>query len=104
MFSGFRTHMAVAAAIFLVGCTNAAPPAGQQPAPVDCGASALQDQTGKPVTGSSAADVKIGGKSVQSRGLVRIFVTGQPVTQDYRAERLNLETNVAGNLVQATCG
>lgn len=105
MLSYFRASLAVAAAsIVLTACTYAASPAGQQPTLGDCGASVLQKQIGKPVTGSSAADIKIGGNPVQSRGPVRIFVTGQPVTHDYRDERLNLETDAAGNLVNATCG
>lgn len=103
--SYFRACLAVAAAtIVLTACTYAAPPAGPQPALGDCGASVLQNQVGRPVTGSSVADIKIGGNPVQSRGLIRIFVTGQPVTQDYREDRLNLETDAAGNLVSATCG
>lgn len=105
MLPYFRACLAVAAAsIVLTACTYVAPPAGQQPTLGDCGASILQNQIGKHVTGSSAADIKIGGNPIQSRGLVRIFVTGQPVTQDYREERLNLETDAAGNLVSATCG
>jgi hypothetical protein len=41
---------------------------------------------------------------VQSRGAVRIYQSGQPVTQDFSESRLNLETDAAGNLVIATCG
>jgi hypothetical protein len=104
MSSHLHTSAALVVAVILAGCTNTAPPAAQPPAPTDCGASLLQDQIGKPVTGSSAADAQVGGNPVQSQGLVRVYTTGQPVTQDYREERLNLETDAAGNLVRATCG
>lgn len=104
MFSHLHTGAALAAVVFLTGCTNTAPPASQPPAPADCGAAALLDQVGEPVQGSTAADVTVGGDPVQSRGIVRVYVTGQPVTQDYNENRLNLETDAAGNLVNATCG
>lgn len=104
MFTHFHTGAALAAAIFLAGCTSSTPPAAPVPPPADCGASLLQDQIGKPVTGSSAADAQVGGNPVQSQGVVRIYVSGQPVTQDYSESRLNLETDAAGNLVSATCG
>ncbi|MHA6692713.1 I78 family peptidase inhibitor [Devosia sp. A449] len=95
---------ALAAALILTGCTNMAPPAAQLPPPSDCGASLRQDKAGQPVTGSTAADVQIGGVAVQSKGEVRVIAPGQAVIQNYLEERLNLETDAAGNLVRATCG
>src|SRR5690606_21235778 len=89
---------ALAAALVLTGCTNAAPPAAQLPPPSDCGASLLQSKVGQPVTGSTAADAQVGGVSVQSQGVVRVITPGQAVTQDYSEARLNLETDAAGNL------
>jgi hypothetical protein len=43
------------------------------------------------------------GVPVQSQGLVRVIAPGQAVTQDYRENRLNLETDASGNLVRANC-
>jgi hypothetical protein len=103
-FFRLQAGAALAAVIILTGCTNTVPPASQPPAPADCGAAALQDQVGELVQGSTAADVTVGGAPVQSRGIVRVYATGQPVTQDYNESRLNLETDAAGNLVNATCG
>lgn len=102
----FHLHIgaALAGAIILAGCNSSAPPAAQVPPPADCGASALQDQIGKPVKGTTAADAQVGGTPVQSKGVVRIYVSGQPLTMDFNEERLNLETDAAGNLVLATCG
>lgn len=104
MFSHFHVGAAVAAAMMLAGCNSSAPPVAQAPALTDCGASALQDQIGKPVKGTTAADATVGGTPVQSKGVIRIYASGQPVTMDFNEERLNLETDAAGNLVKATCG
>jgi hypothetical protein len=104
MFSHMHTGAALVTAVILAGCTSTNPPAAQLPPPTDCGASLLQDQIGEPVTGSAAGDVQVGGDPVQSQGVVRVYVSGQPVTQDYSESRLNLETDAAGNLVRATCG
>lgn len=104
MFSHVLSGAALAAAIVLSGCSNTSPPVGRPSPPADCGASLLQDQIGKPVTGTSAADARVDGNPVQSEGTVRIYQSGQPVTQDYSESRLNLETDAAGNLVAASCG
>lgn len=103
MFSRFQTGAALAATIILAGCTNTTP-AAQPPALADCGASVLQDQIGKPVTGKSAADAQVGGQPVRSKDVVRIYLSGSPVTMDFNEDRLNLETDAAGKLVKATCG
>ena len=104
MFSHFHTGAALAAVIILAGCSNTSSPAAQSPALTDCGASVLQGQIGKPVTGKSAADAQVGGTPVRSRDVVRIYVSGSPVTMDFNEDRLNLETDAAGKLVKATCG
>lgn len=93
--------LALAGALVLGGCSGAA---AQLSSAADCGATLLEEQRGKPVTGTTAADVRVGGLPVRSLGMVRIYQTGQPVTQDYRESRLNLETDAAGNLVAASCG
>lgn len=96
---------ALAAALALSGCTVApAPGPGPGPGqPADCGAAALQDKIGLPVTGTNAEDVRLGGAPVVSRGSVRVIHPGQGVTMDFRAERLNLEVDASGNLVRANC-
>jgi hypothetical protein len=97
-------HVAfLAATLALAGCTNAARPTVPPAPPADCGAAALQGSIGQRVTGTTAADVRVGGVPVQSQGLVRVIAPGQAVTQDYRENRLNLETDASGNLVRANC-
>lgn len=94
----------VLAALVLAGCTSTgAEPDRGMPPPIDCGAAALQDRVGQQVTGSTAADVRIDGVPVQSRGSVRVIAPGQAVTMDFNAERLNLETDSTGRLVRAHC-
>lgn len=90
------------ASFALAGCTVSAG-GGTTPPPADCGAAALQGKTGQPVSGQTATDLTVGGESVQSRGTVRVVAPGQPVTMDFREDRLTIETDASGNLVSARC-
>lgn len=93
------------ALLVLGACSNTTtPPDTSMPPPIDCGASALATKAGGVVTGSTAQDVRIDGLPVRSTGIVRIYQSGQPVTQDYNANRLNLEVSAARTLVRASCG
>ncbi|WP_158541598.1 I78 family peptidase inhibitor [Pelagibacterium lacus] len=94
------------AALLAVGACSSTttPPDTSMPPPIDCGASALANKAGGVVTGSTAQDVRIDGQPVRSTGTVRIYQSGQPVTQDYNPNRLNLEVSVARTLVRASCG
>lgn len=90
--------------LILSGCAaiGASPDTGLPPPP-DCGALALQDRVGQPVTGQSAEDLLVGGEPVATRGLVRVVAPGQAITMDFNPERLTIETDEAGNLVRAQC-
>ena len=93
----------ILAGMTLAGCS--ATGAGPTPPPTaDCGAAALQDRIGEPVTGETAADVRVGGEPVQSLGNVRVVAPGEVVTMEFSAERLTLETDEAGNMAAARCG
>lgn len=94
----------VACMFVFAGCSNAVLPVEHLPVPSDCGAAAIQDKIGLPVTGSTAEDVRVGGASIQSKGDVRVIAPGQAVIQNYSDARLNLETDSRGNLVRASCG
>lgn len=89
--------------IVLAACTDNLT-VDRSPPPSDCGAAPLQSKLGLPVTGSTAADVRVGGAPIQSKGDVRVIAPGQPVIQNYSDARLNLETDGRGNLKRATCG
>ena len=92
------------AGLALAGCTVSGGSGTTPPAPpADCGAAALAGKTGQPVAGQTAADLTVGGEPVQSRGNVRVVAPGQPVTMDFRPDRLTIETDASGNLVSAQC-
>lgn len=92
----------IVASLALPGCsaTGSGP---SLPPPDDCGAAALQDKIGQPVTGTTATDAHVGGVPIQSRGNVRIVAPGQAITMDFNPERLTIDTDSAGNLVSARC-
>lgn len=70
----------------------------------ECGAGALQDRIGEPVTGTTAEDLVIGGEPVAvTANAVRVVGEGQPMTMDFREDRLTIEVDEDGNLVSARC-
>jgi len=89
------------ALILLAGCAqlpNDAPPAGPPvppPANDTCGAGAHGALIGQDVTAL---------ERVLILGQVRIIRPGQPVTMDYRAERINFNIGADETIVQITCG
>lgn len=96
------TAGALVAGLALAGCTVSAG-GGTTTPPADCGAAALAGKTGQPVTGQTAADLRVGGEPVQSQGNVRVLAPGQPATMDFRPDRLTIETDANGNLARAQC-
>ncbi len=95
---------ALVSALALAGCSSTTnPPDTSMPPPVDCGAQALSGKTGQSVVGSTAQDVRVGGESIAVPGSIRVITPGMAVTQDFRADRLNLEVDASGNLVRAYC-
>lgn len=104
----FNTKLMTAGSIVLAltvtGCTAAGSGAAPQlPPPSDCGAEALQDRIGQPVTGTTALDLRVGGEPVATGDTVRVVGPGQAMTMDYRIDRLTIETDANGNLVTARC-
>lgn len=77
--------------------------ADEDPASDECGASALQDRIGEPVTGTTADDLHVGGERVTTAKTVRVVKEGQPMTMDHRVDRLTIQIDEEGNLVSATC-
>lgn len=63
------------------------------PAADTCGARPLQRLVGHPLP-----------QPFRTSGPTRIFTTGQPVTMDYNAQRLNVELSPNGRVVAITCG
>ena len=75
----------------------AAPP---PPAPgTQCDANPAQGLVGRPADNSVAKAQRLSGA-----GTVRRYRTGDAVTMDFRADRLNVETDAAGTIVKLSCG
>ena len=115
------TAISLAAAAALAACAEQAPPAapaGEAPAPApadprpapptgpgapttpapadECGAAERQDWIGR-----ARADLP----QPPAGALWRVFETGQPVTQDFRPNRLNIEIDPdSQTVVRLSCG
>jgi hypothetical protein len=87
----------IASALLLAACqvpvTDPAPDTGAGDA---CGASAFQHLVG---TRAAAAE------GMTAPGPIRVFRTGQPITMDFRPERLNVELDARGRtIIRIFCG
>ncbi|ARR52379.1 hypothetical protein HY78_02350 [Rhizorhabdus wittichii DC-6] len=100
-----RTWVIGLSALALGGCTatvsepgqsvpesNAVPPVACAPARAE----AFVGQNGQAV--AEQARTAAGARTV------RVIAPGQAVTMDYRTDRLNVETDAAGNVVKVYCG
>ena len=92
-------------AFALAGCTatvsdpgQAVPQAGAIQ-PLACNLSRAESFIGKPGE-AVAEDARVAAGATS----VRVVRPGQMVTQDYRVDRLNLETDDAGIVVRVRCG
>lgn len=73
-------------------------PAAPSPA-APCDAAPVQDLVGKPLAAHHAD-----AQQRANAGAVRVYESGSAVTMDYRADRLNIETDASGTIVKLTCG
>jgi hypothetical protein len=91
----------VLTALALAGCAAAPNDVASAPAPVEatCNAATVQDLVGKPAT--AAQD---DAKRRSGAASVRAYPSGAALTMDYRAERLNIETDASGTIVKLSCG
>ena len=60
-----------------------------------CGASAYQNLVGAPAAAAENASAP---------GPVRTFRSGQPITMDYRLDRLNFELDERDRIIRVFCG
>lgn len=83
-----------------VGALVAAMPAGGAEAPgTRCDAGAAAALVGRAADASLAEAQRLSGART-----VRRYATGDAVTMDYRADRLNVETDAGGTIVKLSCG
>lgn len=95
-------RMMAALALIAGGCARTeAPVAEATPtAPgTQCDANAAQSLVGRPADAAVAEAQRLSGART-----VRRYVTGSPLTMDFRPDRLNVETNAAGTIVKLGCG
>ncbi|KQN93019.1 hypothetical protein ASE95_10575 [Sphingomonas sp. Leaf231] len=82
------------------GCAKPAlPVAGNVTPGVQCDANAAQALVGRP-----AAQVAAEAQRLSGARSVRRYATGDMLTMDFRPDRLNIETDAAGNVVKLSCG
>jgi len=93
------------ATIALAGCTptvsdrgQAVPEAGAIP-PAACNQIRAEAYIGK-----DAAAIADQARAAAGAEAVRLIGPGQAVTQDYRNDRLNIETDATGRAVRVRCG
>lgn len=75
------------------------PPAGD--ATAQCDAAAAQSFVGKEASETTVAEAQA---AAGAKGAVRVIKPGQPVTMDYRFDRLNVEVDERNAIVRITCG
>ena len=91
----------LAALPLLAACASqGTPPAAEMPAPgTQCNANAAQGLVGRPADAAVAEAQRLSGART-----VRRYASGDAVTMDFRAGRLNVETDAAGTIVKLSCG
>lgn len=83
-------------AVMLAGCATVA----EEPvADGRCDAAPVQDLIGR-----AADTVLLDAEKRSGSGMVRVHATGDAVTMDYRADRLNLEVDAANRIIAVKCG
>lgn len=89
----------------LGGCAQTAPPPTDDAAAFNrslggCRAGPVATLVGKRVTPALLAEAKALSHSIR----VRTIAPGDLVSMDFRGDRLNIETNAAGRVVNMRCG
>lgn len=96
------TRFAVLAPLALAACATSMPEAPSAPDQVPgtrCDAGVVAALVGRPADAVLAEAQRLSGAATTRR-----YVTGAVVTQDFRADRLNVETDAAGVVVKFSCG
>ena len=81
------------------GEAPAATPPGD--ASAQCNAAAAKAFVGREATEATVAEAQT---AAGATGAVRVIKPGQPVTMDFRGDRLNVEVDERNGIVRITCG
>ena len=84
-------------AVAISACAPKSP--GATPPATSCDADQVQRFVGQPADAAQAEAQRLSGARS-----VRRYATGDMLTMDYRADRLNIETDATGRIVKLTCG
>ena len=103
-------NLALLGTAMIVACTSApdgsdkksaAAGADETPTlPQSCDAAPAQSMVGQSYTDALAEQAR----GASGAKVVRRLVSGQPVTMEYRGDRLNIEVDEAGKIVSVRCG
>ncbi|MGK6323982.1 I78 family peptidase inhibitor [Sphingomonas sp. DT-51] len=96
-----RIAIASVMLVALAGCAPkvAAPVAGGDAPGTGCDAGAASTLVGR-----AADTVEAEAQRLSGARTVRRYATGDALTMDYRADRLNVETDAGGSIVKLSCG
>lgn len=78
----------------LAACVEPAPPAEPEPAPDLCNATAMQGLVGQPASVLQTMMLRAG---------TRVINSGDPVTMDFRPDRMNVEIGANGRIEKIAC-
>lgn len=95
-----KRTIGVVVLLALGACAKPAVPVAENAAPgVQCDANAVQ-----PLVGRAAAEVTDEAQRRSGARAVRSYRRGDPLTLDFRPDRLNVERDAAGKVVRFSCG
>ena len=95
------TLLSLAACAPRQGTVSPPVPAAPAEAAAACHADAAQAFIGKQADEATVAQAR---QAAGANGDVRVIKPGQPVTMDYRGDRLNVEVDEHGAITRITCG
>ncbi|WP_375270637.1 I78 family peptidase inhibitor [Sphingomonas sp.] len=85
--------------LLLVAACAPQPPVAREQASAGCNAEAVQQFVGQPADATAAEALRVSGAKS-----LRRYATGDVLTMDYRADRLDVESAANGRIVKLTCG
>lgn len=101
----FALALALAACVHEGGSQGSSQPT-QASAPTDAAAAPCNAEPAQAFIGKQADEATIAATrdAAGAKGDVRVIKPGQPVTMDYRQDRLNVEVDDHGAIVRINCG